>query len=54
MVSASWRLQFDVLTGDRLAVRPRSAMTAADEAFIRDHKAELLACVVYVDRMPSC
>ena len=44
-------LRFFALEDDILRVRPKSSITAADDAFLREHKPLLLACVRYCDEM---
>lgn len=51
MVEASFRLTFKTLSDGRLHVSPREAITLADAAFIKAHKAEILAAVRHVDAM---
>ena len=52
-IETSWRLTFTVSPDGRLQVGPRSAVTPADDAFIRAHRDELLACVTYCDRQAA-
>ena len=49
-IETSWRLTFTVSPDGRLQVGPRHAVSPADDAFIRAHRDELLACVTYCDR----
>ena len=48
LVDASFRLTFVVENGE-LVVRPRTAITAEDDRFIRLHNRELIAAVVYCE-----
>ena len=50
LIDASWRLRFRVV-GAELEVSPQDAITPADDRFIRAHRDELVACVVYIDRL---
>lgn len=52
LIEASFRLDFKVI-GGQLDVSPRSAITAADDRFIRAHRDELLACVQYIDEQAA-
>jgi hypothetical protein len=49
LIDAGFRLRFRVADG-HLDVSPRSAITSADDAYIRSHRDELVAAVGYVDR----
>lgn len=51
-LTASWRLTFTVADG-HLDVAPRKNLTPSDDAFIRKHRDELIACVNYCDQMAA-
>ncbi len=49
LIKASFRLNFAVVD-DQLEVSPRSAITQADDRFLRTYRDELLACVRHIDQ----
>lgn len=51
-LAAFWRMTFTVVDG-YLVVKPRHAVTASDDAFIRAHRDELIACTRYCDEQAA-
>ena len=52
LIDASFRLTFAVADGS-LIVRPRRAITASDDTYLRAHRDEILAAVRYIDTLAS-